>query len=89
LVVWRIDQPTAKLKSANIKSFLDFARAKAITHREVTWWVWSLGSSNNSWMTHRSLESLLLSTRLVFDFSFSLLPMIGVQIFLNKLCPRT
>jgi hypothetical protein len=26
LAVWRIDQPTAKLKSANIKSFLDFAR---------------------------------------------------------------
>ncbi len=43
LAVWRIDQPTAKLKSANIKSFLDFARAKAIAHCEVTWWVWSLG----------------------------------------------
>jgi hypothetical protein len=41
LAVWRIDQPTAKLKSANIKSFPYFARAKAI---EVTWWVWSLGS---------------------------------------------
>jgi hypothetical protein len=61
-VFWRIDQPTAKLKSANIKSFLDFARAKAITHREVTWWMWSLGSSNNSWTTRRSLESLLLRT---------------------------
>jgi hypothetical protein len=89
LAVWRIDQLTAKLKSASIKLFLDFARTKAIAHRESTWWVWSLGSSNNSWTTCRSLESLLLRTRLVFDFSFSLLPMIGVQIFLNKLCPRT
>jgi hypothetical protein len=34
LAVWRIDQPTAKLKPANIKSFPYFARAKAI---EVTW----------------------------------------------------
>jgi hypothetical protein len=87
LAVWWINQPTAKLKSANIKSFLDFVRAKVIAHRAVTWWVWSLGSSNNSWTTRRSLESLLLRTRLVFEFSFSLLPMTGVQIFLNS--PRT
>jgi hypothetical protein len=76
LAVWRIDQPTAKLKSANIKSFLYFARAKAIAHREVNWWVWSLGS----------LESLLLCanlSRLVFDLSLvqdNLSPMIGLQI---------
>jgi hypothetical protein len=42
LMVWWIDQPTAKLKSANIKSFLYFAHAKVIAHREVTWWVLSL-----------------------------------------------
>jgi hypothetical protein len=43
LAVWRIDQPTAKLKSANIiLSHSHTLRAqKAI---EVTWWVWSLGS---------------------------------------------
>jgi hypothetical protein len=39
LAVWRINQPTAKLKSANIKSFPYFAHAKAIVHLEVTWWV--------------------------------------------------
>ncbi len=43
LAAWRIAQPTAKLKSSNIKSILDFAHAKAIVHCEVTWWVWSLG----------------------------------------------
>jgi hypothetical protein len=71
LAVWQIDQPTAKLKSANIKSFPYFARTKVIAHREVIWWVWSLGSSNNSWTTRRSLESLLLHpdlSRFVFDF---------------------
>jgi hypothetical protein len=40
LVVWWIDQPTAKLKSTNIKPFPYFVHAKAL---EVTWWVWSLG----------------------------------------------
>jgi hypothetical protein len=30
LAVWWIDQPTAQLKSTNIKSFLHFVRVKAI-----------------------------------------------------------
>jgi hypothetical protein len=54
-------------------------------NHEITWWVWSLGSSN-SWTTCRSLESRLLCTdlsRLVFDFSYNLLPMIGLQIRKN------
>jgi hypothetical protein len=38
LAVWRIDQSTTKLKSANIKSFLYLAHAKAIA--KITWWVW-------------------------------------------------
>ncbi len=76
-----------KLKSTNIK-FPYSARAKAIAHREVTWWVWSLGSSNNSWTTGRSFESLLLRTdlsRLILN-NLKLSPMIGLQIFL---CPHT
>jgi hypothetical protein len=88
LAVWRIGQPTAKLKSTNIKSFAYFAHAKAIMHREVTWWVWSLGSSNNLWTTRHSLESLLLCpdlSRLVFDLSYNLSLMIGLQ---KKVCPR-
>jgi hypothetical protein len=43
LAVWQIEQPTAKLKSTNIKSFPYFVRAKAIAHREVTWWVFVKG----------------------------------------------
>jgi hypothetical protein len=39
LAVWRINQPAATLKSANIKSFPYFAHAKVIAHSEVTWWV--------------------------------------------------
>ena len=42
LAVWRISQPAAKLKSANIKSFRYFAHAMAIMHCEANWWVWSL-----------------------------------------------
>jgi hypothetical protein len=64
---------------------------KAIAHREVTWWVWSLGSSNNSWTTRSSLKSLLLRpdvSRLIFYFSYNLSPMIGLQI-LKKICPHT
>jgi hypothetical protein len=42
--IWRFGGSTSQLKSANIKTFPYFFRAKAIVHREVTWWVWSLGS---------------------------------------------
>jgi hypothetical protein len=90
-----MNQPTVKLKSATIMSFPYFAYAKEISHivKYITWWVWSLGSSNNLWTTRRSLESLLLHTDLsaywsikarFLVFLINLLPMVGLQIFLKK-----
>jgi hypothetical protein len=62
-------------------------------HSELTWWVWSLGSStyrlgNYSWTTRHSLESLLLRTdlsRVIFDFvQDNLSLMSGAQIFFKN-----
>jgi hypothetical protein len=71
LAVWQIDQPTTKFKFANIKviPILCAREDNRASRSNLVGVVFGL-----SWMTSRSLETMLLRadlSRLVFDSSFS------------------
>ena len=69
LAVWRIDQATAKLKSANI--ILTARACNAIVHCEANWWVWSWGF-NCLLVLERAVDDMSLYWFDVMSRAFSL-----------------